>query len=316
MSISDIHISVILAGENLSASISPWFLHLEHQEYPLSKFEWIIVEASPSEKAKSMVSSLAKGSPLNVRYFEDTNNTLLHAWNLGFHEARGKWVLCSSPNMLPVSNWIQRHVQLQTAYEGSACVSGVLRSHPRLPAKSITPWLLSEDTLLPVKERDKITPFHFSLSNMSIPREALIRTGGLNKSFPFPEFAEVELVERLSYAGYPLCVDEQAICWFWKGFSYIDACKYHYRRGYSMGCFLRLFPDNYQVVVDYKLHLSVYSRVLNSIIIPYYHRICLKLPEDSKTFFTIYRRVFRYWRYRGFLDAMARREPQIDIIPS
>jgi hypothetical protein len=70
------------------------------------------------------------------------------------------------------------------------------------------------------------------------------------------------------------------------------------------------------MIIDYKLHLSIYNRMLNSIIIPYYHRICLKLPEDSKTFSTIYRRVFRYWRYRGFSDAIARREPQIDIIPS
>ncbi|HOV31928.1 MAG TPA: glycosyltransferase [Candidatus Hydrogenedens sp.] len=316
MSINEIHVSIILVGENLSVSISPWFLHLENQDYPLSKVEWIIIEISPSEKTKNIISSLAKGSPLIVRYLEDSNNTLLHAWNLGFHEARGKWILCSSPNVLPISNWIQRHVQLQIAYNGNACVSGVLRSHPRISKKSITPWLLPEDNPPFVKEANNITPFHFSLSNMSVPREAVISTGGLNKSFSFPEFAEVELVKRLSNIGYPLCIDEQAICWFWKGSSYVDACKYHYCRGYSMGCFLRLFPDNYQMVIDYKLHFSIYNRILNSIIIPYYHRICLKLPEDSKTFSTIYRRVFRYWRYRGFSDAIARREPQIDIIPS
>ncbi len=316
MSANEINVSVLMVGKDLSGCVTPWFLHLEHQNYPLAQFEWIIVETNPLEETRTLVSSLSKGSPLIVRYIPYQGDSLISAWNLGFREARGNWILCSMPEVLPSGEWIQRHVHMQYVYRGKACIGGALLLHPRLSPKSITPWLLPEDAPPTAEQLTQITPFHFSLYNMSIPRELVIHGGAFNKSFFFQEFAEVELVKRLSHEGCPLYIDDQAVCWFWKGSSYLDMCKYHYRRGYSMGCYLRLFPNDYQVVVNYKLYPSLLVRMANSFLIPYYHRVCLKLVEDSKNFQQMYRRSFRYWRHRGFLDALSKREPQIDIIYS
>lgn len=311
-----IHVSVLLVGSNLSWCLSPWFLHLEQQDYPLAQFEWVIVEINPSEETKKTILSLSRGSPLLVRYIQHSGDSPIQAWELGFRESRGEWVLCSQPEVLPSSNWIQRHVSLQLAYGGKACIGGALLLHPRLPTRSLTPWLLPEDMPPTTQQKIQANHFHFSLYNMSIPREVILQGGVFNKSFYFPEFAEVEMVKRLSRAGCPIHIDEQAVCWLWKGSSYLDMCKYHYRRGYSMGCYLRLFPNDYQLVVNYKLYLPLSSRIINSLLIPYYHRFCLKLVEDSKSLQRFYRRVFRYWRYRGFSDAIAKQEPQIDIIYS
>lgn len=316
MSTNEIHASVLLVGNNLSWCLSPWFFHLEHQEYPLAQFEWIIVDMNPSEETRKMFFSLSKGSPLIVRYIQHSDDSMIKAWDLGFREARGKWVICSQPEVLPSNNWVQRHVQLQYAYDGQACIGGALLLHPRISSKSITPLLLPEDEPPSLEQVIQVTPLHFSLYNMSLPRELILRGGTFNKSFYFTEFAEVELVRRLSRAGCKLHIDNQALCWLWKGSSYIDMCRYHYRRGYSMGCYLRLFPNDYQVVVNYKLYLSYTIRIINALLIPYYHRFCLKLPEDAKLLQRMYRRSFRYWRYRGFTDAMAKQEPQIDIILS
>lgn len=310
----EIKVTVLLVGKDLSGCLSPWFLHLEQQDYPLGQLEWLIVEVNPSAGTREMVLSLSRGSPLLVRYIPHHEDVAIKAWDLGFREAKGKWILCSQPEVLPARNWIQRHVQMQEIYNGKACVAGLLLLHPRLPMRSITPWLLPEDSPPPIGEDKKPTPFHFSLFNMSVPRELVLRGGTFNKSFSFPEFAEVELVKRLSYANCHLCMDEQAVCWLWKGYSYPDMCQYHYRRGYSIGCYLRLFPEDYPITIQYKLYPPLVTRMINAFLVPYYHRLCLKLHEDSRAFQRMYRRVFRYWRYRGFLDAMAKREPQIDII--
>ncbi len=314
MSENLIDVSVLVVGDDLSWCLTPWFFHLEHQDYPMAHFEWIIVETNSSNETRKMVLSLSKGSPFIVRYVQQSGKSLVNAWNTGFREAQGKWVLCSKPEVLPASNWIQRHVQLQRTYENKACIGGAILVHPRLSPKSLTPLLLPEDSSPPIAQIKKITPYHFSLGNMSLPRNILLQGGVLNKTFYFPEFAETELVKRLSHAGCPLLIDDQAICWFWKGGSYLDMCKYHYRRGYSMGCYLRLLPDEYSIVVNYRLYPPFLERMINSILVPYYHRFCLKLIEDSQSYLWMYRRVFRYWRLRGFSDAMARREPQIDII--
>jgi len=316
MSTNEIQASVLLVGNNLSGCLSPWFFHLEHQDYPLAQFEWIIVDMNPTEETRNIFSSLSKGSPLIARYIQHGNDSVIKAWDVGFHEARGKWILCSQPEVLPSNNWVQRHVQLQYAYEGNACIGGALLPHPRLPSKSLTPWLLPEDEPPSTEQVTQVTPLHFSIYNMSIPKDLILRGGSFNKSFYFVEFAEVELVRRLSRAGCKLHIDNQALCWLWKGNSYIDMCRYHYRRGYSMGCYLRLFPNDYQIVVNYKLYFPYPTRIINALLIPYYHRLCLKLPEDSKLLQRMYRRILRYWRYRGFTDAMAKQEPQIDIIYS
>ncbi len=317
MSVDETYVSVLLVGDNLSYCLSPWLLHLENQDYPLGKVEWIIVERNPSENTRELIATMSQGSPVRVQYIPYEGETLLQAWNLGIREAKGNWVLCSLPDVVPASNWISRHTQLQNAYNGKACIAGALLIHPRLSERSITPWFLPEDS--PLHREDKsveVTPYQFSLFNMSFPRELAMKAGAFNKSFYFPEFAEVELVKRFSREGYPVHVDEQAVCWLWKGSSYLDMCKYHYRRGYSMGCYLRLYPQEYEIIERYRLYKPLMARATDFILVPYYHRLCLKFVEDSRAHQRMYFRVFRYWRYRGFSDAMSKQEPQLDIIYS
>ncbi|HOK09496.1 MAG TPA: glycosyltransferase [Candidatus Hydrogenedens sp.] len=307
-------VSVLLVGENLSAYLPTWFIHLELQEFPLSQMEWIIIDVGSTQKVDDQIHSLIKGSPLKVRYIHDSSNSEIEAWNLGFREAEGKWILCSQFDVLPSSNWVQRHVHIQRINNDKACVSGSLIPHPRLSSRSITRWFLPEDVLFPIPKPIKPTPFHFSLANMSFPKEMILHIGGLNKFFSFPDFSEVELAQRLQDADVPLQIDEQALCWIWTGSSYFNICKYHYRRGYSMGCFMRIFPNSYEVIEHYRLYQPLYTRIFNSLVVPYYHQICKKFPEDSRTLNYAYRRVFRYFRHRGFQDAINREEPQIDII--
>ncbi|MCX8063577.1 MAG: glycosyltransferase [Candidatus Hydrogenedentes bacterium] len=308
-------VSVVTIGSNIIPYLSTWFLHLEQQDYPLGKVEWIIISTKDTPEEIKRVYNLIEGSPLKVKYYFFPNKTTRECWDIALREAVGDLILTSICDVVPSPNWISAHVKTAEEYGGNACIGGIVLPHPKIHPKSITRWFLPEDappTL--AKSANGNILFSFSIANFSFPRELALSAGGFNKNFVFEEFAEVELAKRLTLRGVKLVVTEDATVWAWKGCSYLDSCKYHYRRGYSMRTYLNLYPEDYSIQWKYKVRWSLPKSVLYFITIPFSHRLCTKLPEDSKNLHRMYVRLFRYWRAKGFLDATLKRPPQDDKI--
>lgn len=307
-------VSVILVGENLSSYLPTWFLHLEQQDFPYSQFECIIYDTGDAHGNPDRVEALIQGSPLLIRYNRRSNLTPVQAWNEAFREAKGEICICTQIDVIPSPQWISTFVFLQKKYQFQGCIGGVLMYHPRLSPKAITKWFLPEEYVQGSSLSSPSVFQHFHWANLCLPRREVINIGGLNNIFRFAEVADIELLHRMQTRGYPLHVDEQAVCWIWKPISYVQSCVYLYSRGYSWGCFLRLYPQQSHIVDKFKLYVPPYIRWINGMVLPYYHRICSKMPENARLLKRIYTRLFRYWRYRGFQDAISLREPAIGII--
>lgn len=315
MAESPIDVSVLMVGSNIIPLLSTWFLHLEQQDYPIGRVECIVLSTKEDPEEIRKIYNLIEGSPLRIRFFSFPEKTTKECWDIALQEATGRLILCSICDVVPSPGWISSHVKAMEENGWNACIGGIVLPHPKLHPKSVTRWFLPEDappTASEIGRSDLL--FSFSFANLSFPRALAHLVGGLNRHFVFEEFAEVELVKRLTLEGAKLVVNGDAIVWVWKGCSYLDLCKYHYKRGYSMRAYINLHPEDYHIQWKYKLRMSIPRRVFNLITVPYYHRICTKFPEDSKNFHRIYVRLFRYWRARGFLDASLRRPPQVDKI--
>lgn len=312
MSINTTDASIITVGNNLIPSLPAWFLHLEQQNYPLGKIEWIIITTEDNPDGIKNTHNLIEGSPLRVKFFSFPDKTTRQCWDLALQEAKGDIIICSIPDVVPAPAWISTHIKIIKEYNWKACIGGIVLPHPKLHPKSITRWFLPEDSppnLAKANETNSI--FSVTIANLSFPRELAIRTGGFNKNFILDEFIEVELVKRLTREGAKFIISEDAIVWVWKGSSFIDLCKYHYKRGYSIRTYLNLYPEDYPIQWSFRLFQSFPLRLFYSITIPYYQRICSKFPEDSKNLGRIYMQIFRYWRAKGFSDASQKKEPQL-----
>ncbi len=304
--------SILTVGSNIIPCLPSWFLYLEQQDYPLGRMEWIIFTTEDNPEGIQKTYSLIEGSPLRVRFFSFPDRTVRQCWDLALQEATGDVIICSIGDVVPAPGWVSGHVNVIKS-KGNACVAGIVLPHPKIHPKSVTRWFLPEESAPdPSKENDESAIFSVTIANLSFPREFALKLGGFNKNFIFEEFMEVELVKRLILGGAKFHISEDALVWVWRGNSYLDLCKYHYKRGYSIRTYLNLYPEDYHIQWTYKLLRSFPVRLFYSITFPYYHRICTKFPEDSRNLSRIYTRMFRYWRAKGFWDASSNRFPQIE----
>jgi glycosyltransferase involved in cell wall biosynthesis len=304
--------SVILGVRNCAHRLSTLLAHLEQQSWPAARYEIVVVDDGSTDDTADTLDRYARGAPVPTRCLRQPPGGLVRAWNRALRAATGRHVLFLDADLLASPSLIERHLAVQAEHQDKVCSVGAIGIHPQMEKNLITRAHLS----LEQRPRTDQASLHFldcRAQNLCIPRETLLAVDGFDESFPFPWFADAELVCRLQAAGLPAIAAGNAHAYEWLPARFDEECRRHYGKGYSLH-HLHQRTGAAEIFRRFRVQRSALRRTADAFIMPYYIRACQRAAEDLRLLMPVYRRVLRYELSRGYEDARRGRPPRAPLI--
>ena len=172
--------SVVIATFNRRELLLRVLEAMQRQTLDPSRFEIVIIDDGSSDgSAKALEGSRA-------RVFSQPNRGPAAARNLGIREARGRWVVMTDDDTLPVPTWLESLEEAVAQHPEWVGVEG-RTSCPDPDA--LGHWVEN------LRGRQYIT------ANIAYRRDLLVEIGGLDESFPHPKCEDTELAWRCLQRG-------------------------------------------------------------------------------------------------------------------
>ncbi len=161
-------VSVIISHRNSARTIGNCLSHLQGVDYPLDKFEVIVVDAGSTDGSIDIVEGF-RGFNIQQAVKEGFTEEEGQSW--GIQHSRGDVIMFTNSDIYVPRDWIKRHVGwLEKGYDMSG--GAVFWSGDKF---SLT-WNLP----LPTRPSEKLRPgLGLGFSNCSIDRRFLVHVGGL-----------------------------------------------------------------------------------------------------------------------------------------
>ena len=172
---------------------------IERQDYPLEDIEVVIVSDGSTDGTDAYLSSIK--TPLNIRFVPQANAGPAAARNNGIRNAQNTIVLFLDDDVIPSPKLVAEHMQLQ-ASRPNLVVLGPMLTPPNF---RLSPWVAWEQAMLDKQyaalQRGnwEATERQFYTGNTSVPRQALLKSGGFDERFRRAE--DIELAYRLEQQG-------------------------------------------------------------------------------------------------------------------
>ncbi|HZQ06551.1 MAG TPA: glycosyltransferase family 2 protein [Anaerolineae bacterium] len=231
-------ISAVVSTYNRRASLMRCLDSLERQTLPREQYEIIVIDdCSPDDTAEWM-----QQRP-TIRFVQQpTNRGIAASRNEGIRQAQSDWVLILDDDLVLMPDVLEKHVQAHREQPGEHIA--VLGNTRQAPDMEVTPLMhyLEETGLSPLVNADSIEnpndlPFGYLATNVSLPREFLIRVGMFDEVLfsgkgiaPYGE--DTELGYRLKQAGMRLIYREDIVADHYSALTY----PYARRRAKIAGC--------------------------------------------------------------------------------
>jgi GT2 family glycosyltransferase len=116
------------------------------------------------------------------------------ARNAGARAASGRWLLFTDSDCVPTETFLRGFAR---AMDGSVGYAGTVRS---CGTDALSRYYESQDILVPPHVHES-RPQYLVTANALVWREAFLRVGGFNESFPLPAGEDIDLGFRLSQIG-------------------------------------------------------------------------------------------------------------------
>ena len=180
---TSVEISVIIPTRNRSETLLPCLQALAAQEFPATGFEVLVCDDG-SEENLSPVIDQARALGLDIHCFRQPPRGPAAARNLGIRHARGQWIAMTDSDAVPDRMWLRRLSEAlmsdmqAVGVEGRVCAGnqgqfGPLGEGPTNLAGGV-----------------------FLTCNCAYRRDALLRIGGFDETFPYPAYEDTELAAR------------------------------------------------------------------------------------------------------------------------
>lgn len=195
-------ISVVICTYNRADLLGGALQTLDHQYYPNTHYEIIVVDDGSTDHTRDVIQSLSLRSDLCYVYQENKGRSA--ARNVGVAHAKADLVLFVDDDILAPPNLIEEHIKWHNRYR-KAVVRG--------PIKIIQQYGLP--TQPNVGFRDYSTAM-FCTCNASCSRYSIIKVGGFDENFKEYGFEDNELGWRLREEGYQMYFNPNAIVYHYK----------------------------------------------------------------------------------------------------
>jgi glycosyltransferase involved in cell wall biosynthesis len=205
-----VDVSIVIPTYNRVDRLKQVFTRLEEQDFPVTRFEVIVVSDGSTDGTDEFLKTCRPGFHLTPCF--QKNQGAAAARNLGVQMATGDIVLFIDDDILPEPRLISEHWNWYQDFGPNVVVIG-----PMLSPKDfrLSPWVNWEQVALEEQyhamssHRWKPTPRQFYTGNVSLERRNLITSGGFDVSFRRAE--DVELAYRLSDLGLQFLFNPNAV---------------------------------------------------------------------------------------------------------
>lgn len=136
------------------------------------------------------------------------------ARNRGVEAASGDLVLFLGDDTIPQPGWLMAHLEEHRLFGGAGPLA--VLGHTSFPADAESPFMRFINEYgaqfgYSIIEDPRSVPFNFFYtSNVSLPRDELIRHGGFREDFPAAAWEDIEFSYRAQRGGLSLCYQPRA----------------------------------------------------------------------------------------------------------
>jgi glycosyltransferase involved in cell wall biosynthesis len=205
-------VSIIVPTYNRLQRLQAVIAALEHQDYPLSAMEVLIVSDGSTDGTHEYLHHVQ--TPLQFKWIAQANSGPAAARNRGIAEAGGEFVVFIDDDVLPIPQLVSEHMRVHQAADRDLVVLGPMLSPTDF---TMMPWVRWEQTMLmkqyQAMERGDWVPTarQFYTGNTSLRRCYIQEAGGFNEQFRRAE--DIELAFRLDTLGLEFVFQPAAIGW-------------------------------------------------------------------------------------------------------
>jgi len=192
-------VSIVIPTYNRLPRLKQVIAAIERQDYPLEDIEVVIISDGSTDGTDEYLSS--SKTPLHIRFVPQANAGPAAARNNGIRNAQSNIVLFLDDDVIPSPKLVAEHMRLQADRQNLVVLGPMLNP----PDFKLSPWVAWEQTMLDKQytamQRGnwKATERQFYTGNTSVPRQALLKSGGFDERFRRAE--DIELAYRLEQQG-------------------------------------------------------------------------------------------------------------------
>lgn len=199
------------------------------QNYPVDKFEVVIVDDSPDKSGFDIYTQLKDGC-LNLKYFNQMHKGPAAARNLGVKKSQADIVAFVDDDCVADKNWLTRILQTHKLNPDILAVGG-LTLLPNNKVTILVSQFLSSCSIETFVNSKKEVIF-FPTCNVSF-KKSIFNKYKFNEKFLLPGGEDLEFFWRLVKAGYKFKQDEKTVVTHYRKVTLISFIKqaYIYGRG-------------------------------------------------------------------------------------
>jgi glycosyltransferase involved in cell wall biosynthesis len=215
-----VRVSVVVATYNRARLLPGVLEALGSQELPSpSDGEIVVVDNNSSDATPEVVASVAKASPVPVRYAFEGRQGLSNARNRGVAEARGAVLAFTDDDVLPAPDWLARILEALDRWNAQGVGGRILPRWEVPPPCWVTEnWRLRRRLSIMDFEEGRLLALPMERTpqvwgaNMAFRRELLERVGGFDSRLGMAgarlfRSEEFDLIERALGFGFRIAYD-------------------------------------------------------------------------------------------------------------
>jgi glycosyltransferase involved in cell wall biosynthesis len=191
--------------------------------------EILVCDDGSTDKTPSVVSEIAKVSPVPIRYLRQEHRGAAAARNLAIKEARGALVLFTDDDVIPSSTLVAEHFKWHRENpDPGVAVLGPVPWDEEVHPTPFMNWLITGGPMLNLRECSKRRELgfeYFATGNLSLKAKFLREHGTFDEDFRAYGYEDYELGYRLASKGLRLLYNPNAVGYHHKFVSFADVCR-------------------------------------------------------------------------------------------
>lgn len=303
-------ISVVMAVEGRVDALPAILSCLEKQRLPAARYEVVLVFYGdfPREH-RQRVERHATGAPMPVKTYYEPSPNEVRAKNLGAVNAEGALLLFLDQDLYVDPGLLEAHVESHHGQDRPAVVLGPITRSPSLPTGALTRWFMKHDLDIMTAVRPD-SPFSWSSSHCSLPRDSFLADGGFRESYCSLRAANISLAQRLKREGHLMTALAGHPAYIWRQARFEDERRRFWREGYDLYK-LSVAQKNPEILYYFRLSCSPARYRLDALFTPFYVQACQVPQLDVRIHGQSCQRVFHQDRRSGARAAQLGNPPDM-----
>jgi len=225
--------SIVIPTYNRPERLAICLESIAQQNYPVDRFEVIVVDDGSETPIEPVVASFRK--QLNLTLLTQPNSGPANARNNGATRAKGKFLVFTDDDCMPAPEWLKT---LEARFtQAPDCLIGgrTLNALPDNLYSTASQVLI--DYLYEYYNADRNRSSFFASNNLALPAERFHALGGFDNTFPLAAGEDREFCDRWLQYGHQMIYAPEAQVYHAHKLTLHSFWRQHYNYGRGAFCF-------------------------------------------------------------------------------